>query len=190
MPIAELDNASPSEGEDCGFESRWARHYFLPDRGIDMRTFIKLFLFPIVLTGCNSIHMHPNTLDTTQVMYVDTGGRLMYQNIKESMENRGYKLTVGHKRASIKTTYITSTGEDSIISETDIGKARYLVSVKERTESFRPIWCALNGIWWTNFTVSIADNTTGHELLHWNGRGCVDSSVRKLNAILDKLEQK
>ena len=25
MPIAELDNASPSEGEDCGFESRWAR---------------------------------------------------------------------------------------------------------------------------------------------------------------------
>ena len=29
MPIAELDNASPSEGEDCGFESRWARQAFI-----------------------------------------------------------------------------------------------------------------------------------------------------------------
>ena len=25
MPIAQLDNAPPSEGGDCGFESRWAR---------------------------------------------------------------------------------------------------------------------------------------------------------------------
>ena len=25
VPIAQLDNAPPSEGGDCGFESRWAR---------------------------------------------------------------------------------------------------------------------------------------------------------------------
>lgn len=25
VPMVQLDNTSPSEGEDCGFESRWAR---------------------------------------------------------------------------------------------------------------------------------------------------------------------
>ena len=27
-PIAQLDNALPSEGKDCRFESRWVRHEF------------------------------------------------------------------------------------------------------------------------------------------------------------------
>ena len=96
-----------------------------------MKIFLGLFLPIIVLSGCNSVHMHPNTLDTTEVLYVDAGGKIMTQKIKERMEQRGYKLTVGHKRASIKTTYITSTGEESIISEADIGKARYLIFMQE-----------------------------------------------------------
>ena len=37
--------------------------------------------------------------------------------------------------------------------------------------------------------MSIADNVTGQELLGWSGRGCANSSVRKLNKILDKMEQ-
>ena len=37
--------------------------------------------------------------------------------------------------------------------------------------------------------MSIADNATGEELLHWTGRGCANSTVRKLNKILDELEQ-
>ena len=158
--------------------------------GYSMKNFIKLFLLIIALSACNSVHMHPNTLDATQVLYVDAGGRIMTQKFKERMEQRGYKLTVGHKRASIKTTYITSDGAESIISEADIGRARYLVFMQETKNKFRPVWCSLNGFWWTDFMVSISDNTTGHELLHWNGRGCVNSSVRKLDRILDALEKK
>lgn len=112
----------------------------------------------------------------------------MQLGTKEHMEERGYKLTVGHKRASMKTTYITSESVDSIISNADIGKARYIVDISETTNKFRPFWCSLNGFWWTRFNMSIADNVTGQELLHWTGRGCVNSSVRKLDKILDKLE--
>lgn len=145
-------------------------------------------LSAISLSACNSVYLKPNTLDASQVFYVDSGGYLMQLGTKEHMEERGYKLTVGHKRASIKTTYITSESVDSIISNADIGKARYIVDISETTNKFRPFWCSLNGFWWTRFNMSIADNVTGQELLHWTGRGCVNSSVRKLDKILDKLE--
>ena len=145
-------------------------------------------LSAISLSACNSVYMKPNTLDASQVFYVDSGGYLMQLGTKEHMEERGYKLTVGHKRASMKTTYITSESVDSIISNADIGKARYIVDISETTNKFRPFWCSLNGFWWTRFNMSIADNVTGQELLHWTGRGCVNSSVRKLDKILDKLE--
>ena len=145
-------------------------------------------LSAISLSACNSVYMKPNTLDASQVFYVDSGGHLMQLGTKEHMEERGYKLTVGHKRASIKTTYITSESVDSIISNADIGKARYIINISETTNKFRPFWCSLNGFWWTRFNMSIADNVTGQELLHWAGRGCVNSSVRKLDKILDKLE--
>ena len=145
-------------------------------------------LSAISLSACNSVYMKPTTLDASQVFYVDSGGHLMQLGTKEHMEERGYKLTVGHKRASIKTTYITSESVDSIISNADIGTARYIVDISETTNKFRPFWCSLNGFWWTRFNMSIADNVTGQELLHWTGRGCVNSSVRKLDKILDKLE--
>ena len=161
---------------------------FLPDRVIDMRTFIKLFLFPIVLTGCNSIHMHPNTLDTTQVMYADRGGYSMKRTIKEIMEERGYNVVVGIAKSSENVTDNTSSID---IDKSAIPQnVRYIIKTKERLEYVRPIWCSLNGFWWWNFNVSIADQKTGAEILTWRGRGCMDSSVRKLNAILDKLEQK
>lgn len=150
---------------------------------------LRIFLLStICLTACNSVYMKPNTLDTSQVFYVESGGNLMQLGSKEHMEQRGYKLTVGHKRSSIKTTYITSESVDSIISNADIGKARYIIDISETTNKFRPFWCSLNGFWWTKFNISIADNVTGQELLHWAGRGCVNSSVRKLDKILDNLE--
>ena len=153
-----------------------------------MDRFKLFFITIIILTGCNSVYLKPNTLDTSQVFYVDSGGHLMQLATKEHMENRGYKLTVGHKRSSLSTTYITAEGTESKISESDIGKARYIMFISESVNKFRPVWCSLNGFWWTRFNLSIADNTTGQELLHWSGRGCVNSSIRKLDKILDKLE--
>ena len=154
-----------------------------------MRNLVCLLCELVVLTACNSVYMKPSTLDTDEVFYVDAGGSLMQQGVKEIMEKRGYNLTVGHKRASVSTTYITAEGTESKISETGIGKARYIVYIAESTNKFSPAWCALNGFWWTRFNVSIADNVTGQELLHWTGRGCANSSVRLLNKILDDMEK-
>ena len=47
-----------------------------------------------------------------------------------------------------------------------------------------------NGFWWWNFNVSIIDRTNNNEILSWRGRGCQNSSLRKLNDILDELEIK
>ncbi len=140
-------------------------------------------------TGCNSVYLKPNTLDTNEVLFVDSGGSLMHLGTKEHMEQRGYKLTVGHKRATISTTYITAEGKESKISETSVGKARYIVGISESSSKFRPIWCSFNGFWWLNFNLSVVDNMTGQELLHWTGRGCVNSSMRMLDRILDDLEK-
>lgn len=141
------------------------------------------------LTACNHVHMKPGTLDKNDVFYVDSGGGLMQLGTKQLMEERGYNLTVGHKRASVSSTYITAESADSRISASEVGKAKYIVFVSESVSKFRPIWCSLNGFWWLRFNVSIADNATGQELLHWTGRGCANSSLRRLDRILDKLEK-
>lgn len=153
-----------------------------------MRIILMSLICCATLTACNSVYMKPNTLDTSQVFYAESGGNLMQLGTKEHIEKRGYNLTVGHKRSSIKTTYITAENVDSVISNADIGKARYIIDISETTNKFRPFWCSLNGFWWTKFNMSIADNVTGQELLHWTGRGCVNSSIRKLDKILDNLE--
>lgn len=156
--------------------------------GYSMKNFIKLFLPIIALSACNSVHMHPNTLDTTQVMYADRGGYSMKRTIKEIMEKRGYNVVVGIAKSSENVTDNTSSID---IDKSAIPKnVRYIIKTKERMEYFRPIWCSLNGFWWWNFNVSIADQKTGTEILTWRGRGCVDSSVRKLDRILDALEKK
>lgn len=142
------------------------------------------------VSACNSVYLQPNSLDKNEVFYVDSGGELMRLKTKEHMSTHGYNLTIGHVRSSVSTTYITAEGTESIISSADITKARYIVFIQEAQNKFRPIWCSLNGFWWSKFNISIADNTTGKELLHWTGRGCVDSSIRKLEQILDKMEIK
>lgn len=154
----------------------------------------KSFYTFVVLTGlcgCNSVYIKPNTLDTNKVFYADRGGYSMRRSIKESMESRGYKVIVGKAKTTKEwTKEWTDTDGDSEIDTTNIpNSAKYVIKVKERQETFRPVWCALNGFWWWNFNVSIADHETGNELLTWRGRGCANSSVRLLNRLLDDMEK-
>lgn len=152
-----------------------------------MRLVLCGFLSMFLLSACNSVYVKPNSLDASQVFYVDRGGYTMQRSIKETMETRGYNVVVGSATSNEN----VSDDENSV----DIDKylvlsdAKYIVKVKERKEYMRPFWCVLNGFWWWNFNVSIADQTTGKEIMTWRGRGCANSSVRKLNKILDTMEQ-
>lgn len=154
-----------------------------------MRFILQMLFISVSLSACNSVYVKPNTLDTSQVFYIDRGGQQLQHAIKSVMEKRGYNITVGHKRSSTGTTYITAEDTESVISVSDIGKAKYIVQIGETVPKFRPIWCVFNGFWWWRFNISIADNSTGQELLGWSGRGCANSSVRLLNKILDEMEK-
>ena len=147
-----------------------------------MRVFV-FFLSVLMLTGCNSIYMKPHTLDTNAVIYAPRGGYSMQRSIKQTMEERGYKIHVG--------TLKTEKQSDDLDMQTyEIpNNAKYVVYVEERKEFLRPIWCMFNGFWWWNFNASITEKKTGNEIMSWRGRGCQNSSIRKLNAILDELEK-
>ena len=144
-----------------------------------------LVLLCFALIGCNNMYIKPQTMDKTQVVYADRGGYTMRHSIKEQLEKRDYKVTVGKTKNSA-----TIDNADIEIDSYNTMNARYIVKVSERREIFNPIWCAFNGMWWWNFNVSISDQKTGEELLSWRGRGCANSSLRKLDNALDKLEIK
>lgn len=152
-----------------------------------MKNLFCMFMVAGGLCACNSVYMKPNTLDTDEVFYADRGGYSMRRSIKESMESRGYKVVVGKATSNEN----MNDGASSIDVDKNIvpNNAHYIVKVSERSEKFRPVWCALNGFWWWNFNVSIADQKTGDELMTWRGRGCANSSVRLLNRILDDMEK-
>jgi len=143
-----------------------------------------LFLLCLPLCACNSIYLKPNTLDTDQMIYTPRGGYSMQRSIKQVMDERGYKTHVGK---------LTSVREgDSSDHETysQSKNIRYSVIITERRELLRPIWCMFNGFWWWNFNFAISDRKTGTEIMSWRGRGCQNSSLRKLNDVLDELEIK
>lgn len=146
---------------------------------------MRLFVFTVLclsLTACNSIYLKPGTLDKSEMFYATRGGYSMQRSIKQTMEERGYKIHVGTLRTE-------RTFDDGDIQIFDVpNKTRYIVYVKERKEFLRPIWCLFNGFWWWNFNASITDKSNGEEILSWRGRGCANSSLRKLNDILDELE--
>ena len=148
----------------------------------------KFLLLPILLlAACNSVYVKPNTMDKSQVIYATRGGYAMRRGIKEALEKRGYNVVVGKMKSN---TYIGGENEDSDIERNEVPtNVRYIVKVAERKEKFNPFWCPLNGFWWWNFNVSIADQKTGAEIMSWRGRGCANSSLRKLNTILDELEK-
>ena len=144
-----------------------------------MRVF-SFVLLAFVLTGCNSIYLKPHTLDTNELIYTPRAGYSMARSIKEVMENRGYNVSVG------KLTRVSEVSGKEAYQIPD--NAKYAVNVKERNEFLRPIWCMFNGFWWWNFNVSIIDRTNNNEILSWRGRGCVNSSIRKMNDIFGELE--
>ena len=140
------------------------------------------FLSCLMLAGCNSVYYKPHTLDTNELIYAPRAGFSMARSIKEVMEKRGYNVSTGRL---IRVSEISGKEAYSIPTS-----AKYAVNVKERNEILRPIWCMFNGFWWWNFNVSIIDRSNNNEILSWRGRGCVNSSVRKLNDIFDELETK
>lgn len=146
-----------------------------------------LYALPVVacvlLTGCNSMYVKPNTLDKKQTFYADRGGYGMKRSIKERLEDRGYHVVVG-TASSVRSFSDT----DVDLQTYNVMNANYVVKVNERKETFNPFWCLFNGFWWWNFNVSIADQRTGEEILSWRGRGCANSSLRKLDKLLDELE--
>ena len=149
-----------------------------------MRLFVSILL-GLMLTACNSVYYKPHTLDTKQTIFAFPGGYSMKRSIKENMDERGYNLDVGILKRSNQTDEFDANDETFDIPH----KVRYIVNVKERKEILRPIWCVFNGFWWWNFNISITDKATHQEILSWRGRGCQNSSIRKLNNILEELEK-
>ena len=135
-----------------------------------------------MLGACNSISVKPGTMERGAKVHAQRGGYTMMRNAKLELESRGYDVHVG------KLVYHSDAGSVETERVTVPSDVKYYIKVEERRERFRPVWCALNGFWWWNFNVSIADQKTGKELMTWRGRGCADSSIRLLRRTLDKLE--
>jgi len=151
-----------------------------------MKASIFVTLAAISVCGCNSISVKPGTMTPGETVYADRGGFTMARSIKTELERRGYRVVVGSaKTATARRETETGMTPDSVKIPTSV---RYYVSVSERREFIRPIWCVFNGMWWWNFNVSISDQNTGEELMTWRGRGCADSSMRLLRKNLNKLE--
>lgn len=141
-------------------------------------------LLCLCLASCNSVYLQPGTLDTNALIYTPRGGFTIQRSIKQVMDERGYKTHNGVLRK-------VHESNDSDRETYEISKGvRYSVRINERKEILRPIWCMFNGFWWWNFEVSISDRKIGKEIMSWRGRGCQNSSLRKLNNILDELEMK
>jgi len=148
-----------------------------------MRVFVFIILC-LSLASCNSVYMKPGTLDTDKLIYTPRGGETMQRSLKEIFDERGYKTHVG-QLSSVREG--DSSDSETYYKSKDI---RYSVIIEEKSAILRPIWCAFNGFWWWRFSLAISDRKTGTEILSWRGRGCANSSLRKLNDILDELEKK
>ena len=118
------------------------------------------------------------------MIYTPRGGYSMQRSIKQVMDERGYKTHVGKLKSVIE----RDSSDAEIYSQSN--NIRYSIIIKERPEMLRPVWCIFNGFWWWNFNLAISDRKTGTEILSWRGRGCQNSSLRKLNEVLDELEIK
>lgn len=143
-----------------------------------MKKIIALFSL-ILMTACNSVYIKPNTMEPGAQVYATRGGNSMARGIKEKLEEHGFDVTVGN----LKNEYSVDIDKMEIAPS-----VKYIARVNEQDETFLPWWCVFNGFWWWKFSVSIADQKTGEEILSWRGRGCQNSSLRKLDRFLDELE--
>lgn len=144
------------------------------------RLFVILVVF--LVSACNSVYMKPGTMKPNSVIHVDPAGVGFERNIKEALEKRNYDVRIGKQRR-IGNGNLTSSDVVELPAQT-----RYIVRAGYSQESFWPIWCVFNGFWWWRFSLSITDQRDGKEILSWRGRGCQNSTMRKLDEILDKLE--
>lgn len=138
----------------------------------------------LLLSACNSVYLQPHSLDTNALIYTPRGGFTIQRSIKQVMDERGYKTHSGKLKVVVEQNI---KDKDIYTSSKNI---RYSVRVTERKEILRPIWCIFNGFWWWNFEISISDRKIGKEIMSWRGRGCQNSSISKLNDILDELEMR
>ena len=145
-------------------------------------------LIVLLLAGCNSVYVKPESIAPNSTIYAVRGGYTMRRVIKEELEKRGHTVVVGTATANEMSD--DDAGDIDIDTYVVPDDARYAIKIKERQERFAPLWCVFNGFWWWRFNVSIADQHTGQEILTWFGYGCANSSVRKLNKILDSMEIK
>ena len=149
-----------------------------------MKLRIYLVLLVGLMCGCNHVHVVPDSLPRGAKVYAERGGYSMRRLIKEHLTERGYVVSVG--RASGNKNVAEDVDLDTYIVPNDV---QYVVTVKERQEVLRPLWCVFNGFWMWRFNVSIANQKTGEELLSWFGYGCANSSERMLEKLLDTLEK-
>ena len=93
----------------------------------------------------------------------------MRRSIKERLEDRGYRVVVGKAKFNRVLDVDNENWESADIDASDTMNARYIVKVSERRERFAWYWCPLNGFWWWNFNISIADqkNWSGINDLAW-----------------------
>lgn len=145
-----------------------------------MKSSIFVIAALVMLSGCNSVRYEPESMTPGTRVFAARGGYSMARSIKEVLEKRGYDVIVARNNK-------TSIGYRDI----DVPhEAKYAINVTERSEKLWPFWCTFNGFWWWNFNVSITDQQTRKEIMTWRGRGCANSSMRKLDYILDKMEKK
>lgn len=137
----------------------------------------------LLISACNSVYMKPHSMEPNTVVHAKSLGYGIKRAIKEQLENRGYDVRVGKLRKA----YADDVSERETLELP--GNVKYVVRVSENSEYFMP-WCIFNGFWWWRFSVSITDQRDGKEILSWRGRGCQNSSINKLNDILDELENK
>ncbi|MCL2338934.1 MAG: hypothetical protein FWC51_03205 [Proteobacteria bacterium] len=150
-----------------------------------------LMILPLLLAACNYATIRPGTMDPGAKVFADRGGFTMRRAVKDELAGRGFDVAVGTARSSREYAADNETYDSVTNDMTAIPKdAKYIVRVQERKEIFMPYWCPFNGFWWWRFTVSIADQQTGKELLAWTSRGCANSSVRRLRDFLDQLKKK
>ena len=148
----------------------------------------RIAIIPVIfLSACNYMHLKPDTMEKGTVVYAERGGYSIRRALKENLEERGYDVRVGKIR---NTGSIETSGDFASVRNVEIpDNTRYVIIANERAEKFFPIWCVFNGYWWWRFNVSIADQRTGEELLTWSGRGCANSTLRRLDRALDELEK-
>lgn len=147
-----------------------------------------LLFVPIIMAGCTYVRVKPNTLDRSEVIYVERGGHQMLMATKDILESRGYNVTVGEKRATVGPTFIESKNPDSIMARASDNHARYVVDVNERRDFWLAFPCLFHGMWWWSYDLSVSDNKTGDEILNMTTRGCAAWTEGRFKKYLNQIE--